>query len=63
MALQPGSLVRIPSRAESLYEVVSIEDEGLRCWVRRWPRTRIATAPFPVPFTQLEGPLEAGAAR
>ncbi len=58
MSVQPGSLVRIHSRAESLYEVMTVEDDDLRCWVRRWPQPRTASAAFPVPISQVEGPIE-----
>jgi hypothetical protein len=37
--------------------VVTVEEDDLRCWVRRWPHPRKATAPFAVPLSQLEGPL------
>jgi hypothetical protein len=62
MTVQPGCVVRIHGRADapasdSLYEVVSVEEDDLRCWVRRWPHPRKASAPFAVPLSQLEGPL------
>ena len=62
MTVQPGCVVRIHGRADApasdaLYEVVSVEEDDLRCWVRRWPHPRRATAPFAVPLSQLEGPL------
>jgi hypothetical protein len=34
-----------------------VEEDDLRCWVRRWPHPRKASAPFAVPLSQLEGPL------
>ena len=63
MTVQPGCLVRIHGRADAhaadaLYEVVTVEEDDLRCWVRRWPHPRKATAPFAVPLSQLEGPLQ-----
>jgi|LauGreDrversion2_6_1035139.scaffolds.fasta_scaffold52784_2 hypothetical protein len=66
MTVQPGCVVRIHGRADApasddlsdaLYEVVSVEEDDLRCWVRRWPHPRKASAPFAVPLSQLEGPL------
>jgi hypothetical protein len=62
MTVQPGCVVRIHGRADApasdaLYEVVSVEEDDLRCWVRRWPHRRKASAPFAVPLNQLDGPL------
>ena len=61
MTVQPGCLVRIHGRADAvtadaLYEVVSVEEDDLRCWVRRWPHPRKASAPFAVPLIPHEGP-------
>jgi hypothetical protein len=63
MTVQPGCLVRIHGRADAhaadaLYEVVTVEEDDLRCWVRRWPHPRRTTAAFAVPLSQLEGPLQ-----
>ena len=64
MPVQPGSLVRILSRADSpddpdcLYEVVNVEADDQRCWVRRWPQPRRTCAAFPVSICQLDGPLQ-----
>jgi hypothetical protein len=63
MSVEPGSLVRIHRRDDAVYEVVSVEDDDLRCWVRRWPQARKASSPFPVPIRELEGPLQAEASR
>ena len=63
MSVEPGSLVRIHRRDDAVYEVVSVEDDDLRCWVRRWPEARKASSPFPVPIRELEGPLQAEASR
>jgi len=63
MSVQPGSLVRILRRDDALYEVVSVEDDDLRCWVRRWPQARKTSSAFPVPIRELEGPLHAEATR
>jgi len=62
MTVQPGCVVRIHGRADApasdaQYEVVSVEEDDLRCWVRRWPHPGKASAPFAVPLSQLEGPL------
>ena len=63
MSVEPGSLVRIHRRDDAVYEVVSVEDDDLRCWVRRWPQTRKQSVPFPVPIRELEGPLQAEVSR
>jgi len=36
------------------YELVSIEDDGDRCWLRRSPQTRISSAAFPVASDRVE---------
>lgn len=63
ISVEPGSLVRIHRRDDAVYEVVSVEDDDLRCWVRRWPQARKASSPFPVPIRELEGRLQAEASR
>jgi len=63
MSVEPGSLVRIHRRDDAVYEVVSVEDDDLRCWVRRWPQARTASSAFPVPIRELEGPLQAEVSR
>ena len=43
-----GTLVRLADDKATTYELVSIEDDGDRCWLRRSSQTRISSAAFPV---------------
>jgi len=62
MTVQPGCVVRIHGRADApasdaLYEVVSVEEDDLRCWVRRWPLARHGSPVFELPLGQVQEAL------
>jgi hypothetical protein len=60
MTLQQGTFVRLAGKDDSIYQVLSIDDDGDRCWVRRWPLSKQGSPPFAVPQQQLsEAVLEA----
>jgi hypothetical protein len=49
-----GTLVRLGDDKAATYELVSIEDDGDRCWLRRSPQTRIGSAAFPVASSRVK---------
>ncbi len=53
MTLEPGTFVRLTSRPEDTYQLVNIDDESDRCWVRRWPLSRHGSPPFAVALHQV----------
>jgi hypothetical protein len=60
MTLQQGTFVRLAGKDDSIYQVLTIDDDGDRCWVRRWPLSKQGSPPFAVPQQQLsEAVLEA----
>jgi len=60
MTLQQGTFVRLSGKDDSIYQILSVDDDGDRCWVRRWPLSKHGSPPFAVPQHQLsEAVLEA----
>jgi hypothetical protein len=53
MDFSSGVILRLASDDACSYEVVSIEEDGGRCWLRRSPQPRNGTAAFPVVISQL----------
>ena len=49
-----GTLVRLADDKATTYELVSIEDDGDRCCLRRSPQTRISSAAFPVASNRIK---------
>lgn len=49
-----GTLVPLGDDKATTYELVSIEDDGDRCWLRRSPQTRIGSAAFPVASSRVK---------
>jgi hypothetical protein len=57
MTLQPGSFVQLARRDDSTsldttYQVISVDDDTDRCWVRRWPLSKHGSPSFAVPLHQ-----------
>ncbi|MCT0200583.1 hypothetical protein KQ313_12965 [Synechococcus sp. CS-1325] len=53
MTLQQGAFVQLTSKGDTTYQILSIDDDGDRCWVRRWPLSKQGSPPFAVPMNQL----------
>ena len=49
-----GTLVLLADDKATTYELVSIEDDCDRCWLRRSPQTRIGSAAFPVASSRVK---------
>lgn len=53
MTLHPGAFVRLVSKQDSTYQVLSIDDDAGSCWIRRWPLSRHGSPAFAVSLHQL----------
>lgn len=51
--LKQGSFVRLASKGDTTYQVLSLDADADRCWLRRWPLSRQGSPPFSVPLHQL----------
>jgi hypothetical protein len=40
-----------------LFQVISVDQHGNRCWVRRWPLARHGSPVFELPLGQVQGAL------
>jgi hypothetical protein len=47
-------LVRLVDDEATTYQLVSVEEDGGRCWLRRSPQTRVAPAAFPVAASRIK---------
>ncbi|QNI72969.1 hypothetical protein SynNOUM97013_00900 [Synechococcus sp. NOUM97013] len=45
-----------------MFQVIGIDDDHERCWVRQWPLTSKGSPVFEVPFEQITPPLSADSA-
>lgn len=52
-SVRPGAVVRLSSSPDGTYQVVSIDDDCDRCWVRRWPLSQHRSPTFVVPLHQV----------
>lgn len=52
-ALHPGAVVRLSGVPDGTYQVVSIDDDSDRCWVRRWPLAQHRRPTFVVSLDQV----------
>lgn len=57
-ALQPGAVVRLADRPEGTYQIVNLDDDHDRCWVRRWPLVQHRSPTFVVAVHQVSAVLE-----
>jgi len=48
-----GVLVLLDGDEVTTYQLVSVEEEGERCWLRRAPKFRVAHAAFPVAASRI----------
>jgi len=57
LAVIPGGPDGTPSPAaeDQLYQVVSVDAPGDRCWLRRWPLARHGSPVFELSLHQLQG--------
>ena len=61
MRLHQGDCIRLRTNA-GVYQVIGIDDDHYRCWVREWPLTSQGSPVFEVPFHQITPPLSADSA-
>jgi len=50
---EQGAFVRLASKGDTVYQVLSLDADADRCWLRRWPLSRQGSPPFSVPLNQL----------
>jgi len=43
--------------SDQLYQVIGVDQNGGRCWLRRWPLARYGSPVFELPLGQLQGAL------
>ena len=60
MGLHQGDCIRLRTNT-GLFQVIGIDDDHDRCWVRQWPLTSKGSPVFEVPFNQITPPLNADA--
>ena len=53
MELNQGDCVRLLSH-EDLFQVIGIDDQHKRCWVRRWPLLPKGSPVFEIPMHQID---------
>lgn len=58
--LHQGDCIRLSSPAphvdaQQVYQVISIDPRGDRCWLRRWPLARHGSPVFEMGLEQLQG--------
>lgn len=53
LSLQPGAVVQLADRPEGTYQIVSVDDDHDRCWVRRWPLAQHRSPTFVVALGQV----------
>jgi hypothetical protein len=53
--LQQGQIVQLTSNPDQAYQVLGIDQETDRCWVRRWPLSRHGSPAFAVALNQVAG--------
>ena len=61
MRLHQGDCIRLTTNA-GLFQVIGIDDDHDRCWVRQWPLTSEGSPVFEVPFHQITLPISADSA-
>jgi hypothetical protein len=58
--LHQGDCIRFtspesPGDDQQLYQVISVDPNGGRCWLRRWPLARSGSPVFEMGLQQLQG--------
>ncbi len=59
MTLHQGDCVHLTSD-EHLYQVIGVDDDQNRCWVRRWPMARHGSPVFEISLQLVHGLPHAG---
>ncbi|NBW63431.1 MAG: hypothetical protein EBR33_09865 [Synechococcaceae bacterium WB4_1_0192] len=54
MTLHQGDCITLTSD-EHLYQVIGVDDQHNRCWVRRWPLARHGSPVFEISLQQVAG--------
>jgi len=54
MTLHQGDCVHLTSD-EHLYQVIGVDDDQNRCWVRRWPMARHGSPVFEISLHLVDG--------
>ncbi|EDY39747.1 conserved hypothetical protein [Cyanobium sp. PCC 7001] len=53
MNLQQGQIVQLSTNPDQTYQVLSIDQDGDCCWLRRWPLSRHGSPAFAAPLSQV----------
>ncbi len=53
MTIQQGQIVRLTSQPDHAYQLLSLDEDSGRCWVRRWPLSRQGSPAFDVSMDQV----------